>query len=114
MLNQQECLALKLIFRGSDDISKAIRERIDQAESTDWEETGVGFYSSIHLKPPLEKIPNIRMWEYNFYYPELPHGGSYMCTFIGKDKLELEAVAFGGADWPYPTDSNKFEEIGVD
>ncbi|WP_189473112.1 hypothetical protein [Litchfieldella qijiaojingensis] len=112
MLRQQEKLALELIFRGKDKLCSEINEQIGGAESVGWEETGVGFYSTILLKSPLSEIPHVRMWEYNFSHPDFPHGGSYMCTIISESELELEAVAFGGADWPNPNDSKLFEEIG--
>ncbi|EHV9834101.1 hypothetical protein AB3A53_000207 [Vibrio vulnificus] len=111
MLRQQETLALKLIFRSENELSKAIKERIDEAESIDWEETGVGFYSTIRLKSPLAKVPDIHMWEYNFSHPDFPHGGSFMCTVVSENKLELEAVTLGGVDWPYPTDPVQFKEL---
>lgn len=111
MLKQQEILALKLIFHGKDELSRAINERLDKAESSDWEETGVGFYSTIKLKFPLAEVPSIRMWEYNFAHPEFPHGGSFMCTVVSKDALELEAVALGGVNWPHPTDPGQFREL---
>ncbi|WP_431689208.1 hypothetical protein [Hahella sp. NBU794] len=113
MLRQQEILALKLIFRGEDDLSQAIRVRIHEAKSFNWQETGVGFYSTIKLKPPLARAPDIRMWEYNFRHPDFPHGGSFMCSVISDNELELEAVALGGACWPYPTAPEQFKELGI-
>ncbi|KGK15417.1 hypothetical protein [Vibrio navarrensis] len=111
MLRPQEILAINLIFRSENELSKAIKERIDKAESINWEETGIGFYSKIKLKSPLAKVPDIRMWDYNFSHPNFPHGGSFMCTIVGESELELEAVAFGGVDWPYPMDAEQFEEL---
>lgn len=111
MLRQQETLALELIFRGEDKLSKAVRARINEAESIDWEATGVGFYSTIKLKSPLAEVPDIRMWEYNFNHPDFPHGGSFMCTVVSESELELEAVTLGGADWPNPTDPTLFKEL---
>lgn len=111
MLNKQEVLGLNLIFSGDDELSRAINERMNDAESIDWEETGVGFYSTIKLKSPLINVPDIRMWEYNFSHPDFPHGGSFMCTIVSENELELEAVTFGGANWPYPTDPSFFKEL---
>ncbi|GGK09059.1 hypothetical protein GCM10007426_41580 [Alloalcanivorax dieselolei] len=111
MLRNQEVIALELIFRGADFLSEEIKERIEGAHSVDWEETGVGFYSKIKLGRPLSKVPDVRMWEYNFSHPDFPYGGSYMCVVIGEYDLELEGVALGGADWPNPSDSSLFREL---
>ena len=111
MLRNQEILALELIFRGDDDLSIAIREKINEAESVDWEETGVGFYSKIRMNSLLGELPDVRMWEYNFSHPKFPHGGSFMCTIISESELELEAVAFGGANWPYLNSIEEFKEL---
>ncbi|MCX2832922.1 hypothetical protein OQJ64_15205 [Microbulbifer thermotolerans] len=111
MLSQQETLALGLVFRGEDKFSEAVRERIKEAESIDWEATGVGFCSTIKLKSPLAELPDIRMWEFNFSHPDFPHGGSFMCTVVSESELELEAVTLGGADWPNPTDPALFKEL---
>ncbi|OZG73375.1 hypothetical protein BTA51_10120 [Hahella sp. CCB-MM4] len=111
MLRQQEILAIKLVFRNESEISTAIRERINEAVSIDWEETRVGFFSTIKLKSPLTELPSIHMWEFNFSHPDFPHGGSYMCTIVSDTELELEAVSLGGADWPYPENPELFKEL---
>ena len=111
MLNQQETLALEMIFRGKDKLSCNILERIRNAKSIEGEETGVGFFSVIELNSPLDEVPEIRMYEYNFNHPNFPHGGSYMCVIVSKSELELEAVTLGGTHWPNPIGDNLFEEI---
>lgn len=111
MLCEQEVLALELIFRSDDELSAAIKQRIEGAESVDREKTGVGFFSKIKLRLPLDNIPEIRMWDYNFSHPDFPHGGSFMCSVVSENELELEAVAFGGAHWPNPSSLAKFEEL---
>lgn len=111
MLRQQEILALEVIFQGADNLSRAIRERISEAESFDWEETGVGFYSTIKLKEPLVEVPDIRMWSYAFEHPDFPYGGVFDCMIVNENELELEGVALGGADWPYPTNPDQFKEL---
>lgn len=111
MLRQQEVLALELIFRDESILSRSIREQLAEAKGVNWEETGVGFYSTIKLGSPLKEMPNIRMWEFNFNHPDFPYGGSFMCTIVKECELELEAVTLGGANWPNPTDLTSFEEI---
>lgn len=111
MLRQQEILALKLVFRGGDKLSVAVRDRINEATSFDWEETGVGFYSTIKLKQPLDQVPDIRMWSYAFEHPDFPNGGVFNCMIVGADEIELEGVTLGGDSWPYPTNYDKFKEI---
>jgi len=111
MLRQDEILALELIFRGEDKLSLAIRKRIGEAESINREETGVGFYSTIKLKSPLVEVPGIRMYDYNFNHPDFPYGGSFICAVVSVYELELEAVTFGGADWPYPIAPTLFKDL---
>ncbi len=111
MLRQQEILALKQIFRDGNKLSSAIKDRIDEAVSIDWEETGVGFYSTIRLNVPLDKLPDVRMWEYNFSHPDFPYGGSFMCTVVSESELELEAVTLGGAAWPRHMDPEQLREL---
>lgn len=88
-----------------------MRDKIRDAESVRWENTGVGFFSTIKLNSPIPVIPTMRMWQYNFRHPDFPHGGSYMCYIVDDQELELEAVTFGGADWPNPSDPNDFDDL---
>jgi hypothetical protein len=111
VLRQQEIIAIELLFQGPDRLSQEIRERICSAESINWEETGVGFYSTIKFKKALSELPNIPMSSYAFKHPEYPHGGVFNCMFVNNCELELEGVALGGARWPNPDSIEKFEEL---
>lgn len=111
MLNQQDKLALEMIFNNDSQLCTDIKKRIYGAVSINREETGSGFYSTIKLTPPLHNIPDIKMWEFNFKHPNFPDGGSYMCSIVNEFKLELEAVTLGGAVWPNPDNANLFEEL---
>lgn len=111
MLNQQDIVALNMIFSGTNKLSSEIRKRIHSAINISREETGVGFYSTIKLELPLIEVPEVRMWEYNFSHPYFPNGGSYMCTIVNESELELEAVTLGGANWPNPIDTSLFKEL---
>lgn len=111
MLRQQEILALELIFRSEDKLSRAIRDRMNEAESINWEETGVGFYSTIKLNKSIDEIPDVRMWSYAFEHSDFPCGGVFNCMIVNENELELEGIALGGADWPNPTDPNLFKEL---
>ena len=111
MLHTQDKLALEMIFRDSSELSSEIKQSLNGADSTNREETGVGFYSTIKLGSPLVEVPDIKMWEFNFSHPSFPDGGSYMCTVVSENELELEAVTLGGANWPSPTDQTLFEEL---
>lgn len=111
MLRQQEILALELIFRGEDKLSRAIKKCIGEAESVGWEETGVGFCSTIKLNNPLSEIPEVRMWSYAFDHPDFPFGGVFNCMIINENEIELEGVTLGGIDWPYPIDPRFFSDI---
>ncbi len=111
MLKQQEILALSLIFRGDDLLCKEMRERIHGATSTNWEETGVGFYSTIKLPQPLSEMPELCIQDYSFKHPDFMHGGLFICTIVEKDLLELEAVTLGGQDWPYPENIEDFSDL---
>lgn len=111
MLHTQDKLAIEIIFRDSNELSSEIKSRLKHAESTNREETGVGFYSTIKLNSPLKKVPDIKMWEFNFSHPSFPDGGSYMCTIVSENEFELEAVTLGGADWPNPNDPTLFKEL---
>ena len=110
-LEQQETLALEMIFRGTSGLSDEIKKRMKDAKVLDRDMTGVGFYSTIKLESPLDEVPEIRMWEYNFKHPDFPYGGSYMCTIVNNSELELEAVTLGGANWPNPVGPELFEEL---
>lgn len=110
-LNTQEVIALEHIFHASNYLSKEIRARIESSTVTKREFTGVGFYSTINLIPPLEVLPSLRMWEFNFRHPAFPHGGSFMCSFKNIESIEIEAVALGGAEWPGHIDPTKFAEL---
>ncbi len=100
-----------MIFRNKNILGITVKELIDQAISSNYDDTGVGFYSTVELKTPLKKIPDIKMWEYNFNHPKFSYGGSFMCTIINESQLELEAVAFGGDNWPTKIDPSQFEEL---
>ena len=106
----QYVIALKLIFCDSDDLSIAMRNRINKATLLDHEDTGVGFYSTIKFSPPLEELPEVRIREFNFEHPAFPHGGSFMCWFIDANTIEIEAVTLGGANWPDHYDPDSFSE----
>ena len=110
MLPEQDEIALRMIFRDQSVFSLEMVKRIGSAVSLERQETGVGFYSTIKLNPPLSQIPDVKMWEFNFSHPEFPHGGSYMCSVLDDATVELEAVTFGGEKWPSPKMSNLFIE----
>lgn len=110
-LDPQDMIALKLIFSGSDALSTTVRNRIDGATLLDRERTGVGFFSTIKISPPLDALPEVKLREFNFEHPAFPHGGSFMCWFITEDTLEIEAVTLGGADWPDNFDPDLFSEL---
>ena len=111
MLHNQDKLALDMIFRDNSPLSSEIKKLLNGAMSTNREETGVGFYSTIKLDIPLEQVPNIKMWQFTFTHPSFPEGGNYMCSIVSEDELELEAVTLGGADWPNPTSQKLFGEL---
>lgn len=111
MLRQQVILGLEMVFRDSSALSSEIKERIADAEGISWEETGVGFFSTVRLKRPLSSVPEISMWDYAFEHPDFPFGGTYNCVIASDNELELEGVTLGGTDWPFPTEKEKFREI---
>jgi hypothetical protein len=110
-LTARERLALKLIFAGSDDLSREVRKRIHDSTVVDRDESGVGFFATIRFDHPLERIPAVRMREFNFKHPAFPYGGSFMCRFENAQSVELEAVTFGGAQWPRHLDESLFTEL---
>ena len=111
MLDFQDEIALMNIFRGSRPIDLEIRDRLISSVSIDRKDTGVGFYSTIKLHPPLGTVPDVKMWELNFTSSKLPSGGSFMCTIVDEGTLELEAVALAGARWPCLDTADQFDEI---
>ena len=112
MLQQQDILALNMIIKENEgDFCLEIKKRIKDLTCVAREETGVGFYSSIKLIPPLETVPEVKLYEFNFNHPDFPHGGSYMCWILNEHEMELEAVTFGGTDWPNPIDPVLFESL---
>jgi hypothetical protein len=113
MLNFQDEIALRNVFRGSRPIDREICDRLVSSVSIEHQDTGVGFYSTIGILPPLSSVPDVRMWELNFISPKFLHGGSYMCTVINETTLELEAVAFGGEKWPHLDMADQLNEIGI-
>ena len=108
-----EELALQMIFRGQDELSIEMRNRIESAEVLSREHTDIGFFANIKLVPHLSMVPEIRIREFNFDHPAFPYGGSYMCWFDSPDLIEIEAVTLGGVNWPNIVDHNLFSEIGI-
>ena len=107
-----EFAALLLIFRGSDVTSVAIRDRFRQLIILQRKSTGVGFFLNVWMPLPIEVVPEMRMWEFNFKHPAFPLGGSFMCTIENKNTLELEGVTLGDAKWPRVVDLNVFVPLG--
>lgn len=99
-LDEQEILAIRIVFHDNTVVSQNILELLDSATVIEREKTGVGFYSTIRLSKPLVDIPNIRIREFNFEHPEFLNGGSYMCWFVDSSTIEIEAVTLGEEDWP--------------
>jgi hypothetical protein len=100
MLLHNDEVAIRKIFRGSTPVELEIGSRIESFESIEYVDTGVGFYSTVRVDPPLRAVPEIKMWELNFTNSKFPHGGSLMCSILDASTLKLEGVAFGGAAWP--------------
>lgn len=110
-LESHELHAIQLIFRESDPVSAEVRDRVAGAAVLQREYTGVGFFSTIRLPRPVQTMPEVRIREFNFSHPAFPYGGSFMCMFESADSLEIEAVAFGGAEWPKEMDMSAFSEL---
>jgi hypothetical protein len=108
MLHEQDKVALQVLFRGSDPLSRAIASRIATARSHDRDENPSGFYSSIVLAQPLDELSGDLVREVRFRHPQFPNGGSYMCSIVSATELDVEAEAAGGAPWPNPTDPAQF------
>ena len=96
-----------------DKISNKILGQLDKIKVTNREETGVGFYTLIELSCPLGESPKEIMHEYNFNHPNFEHGGSFMCSILNETTVEIEAVSFGGTEWPYSLNFHEkdFSEI---
>jgi hypothetical protein len=108
-LTAEEKFALRMIFRGLDAISTAVRVQVDTMKVTDRKMTGVGFFTTIHLMMALNNITQYQ-WDWNFEHKALNYGGSFMCWFDGVNVIELEAVTFDG-NWPSYFDQNDFKEM---
>jgi hypothetical protein len=108
LLKAEERFALRMLFRGSDATSVAVRAQLETSQVVDRKETGVGFFTSIRLTAPLP-ITTQHQWDWNFEHCHLSHGGSFMCWISDASLLELEAVAHNGV-WPDSFDPDDFRE----
>lgn len=111
MIGKQESLAIDIIFRENNEISNEIRKQIKSAQTIDFEITGPGFYATINFARKLTKIPNFKIWTVSFEHPSFLNGGTYNCTFLDENQIEIEGVTFGGQNWPNPENKNKFENL---
>lgn len=109
-LTAVELFALRMLFRGSDMTSTAMRDRLNTSEVITRKATGVGFFTTIRLTIPLPSGVQ-RQWDWNFEHRHLSHGGSFMCWLDNSDVLELEAVTYNG-DWPEHFDPDDFTGAG--
>lgn len=110
MLNDQETKALELIFNGTLPIEVEMRRRIQCLKIIVREATGVGFYTTMRLTPPLDTLPDVLVKDITFNHPSFRYGGKFMCWFISNREIELEAVTLGGSIlWPSAIDFDLLE-----
>jgi hypothetical protein len=109
-LEPVDVFALRMVFRGDDPLSIAVRKGIEGADVIARSATGVGFFATINMGAALPDSDRA-MWEWNFTHRQLLHGGSFICWRTGPAELELEAVSFYG-DWPPNFEATDFAQLG--
>ncbi len=108
-LNELERFALEMLFKDSALFYRAIQENLATATVIEREFTGVGFFSTIQFLEPLPDLLSSPQRDWNFLYPGMSHGGSFMGWRESDNTIGLEGVSHIGA-WPTETDVAKFSK----
>ena len=111
MLNSEINEAIRLVFRQEDALSRQIIGLLLHAKCIEKEETGIGYYATILFDNPVIGVEIPCMRDFNFSHPRFLYGGTFICTLLSVNKLELEAVSFGGELWPKKLNVEEFEPL---
>ena len=96
-LLDEERFALAFTLSGS---SIDLDALLINADVTERNRTGVGFFTTIKLHSSLsERDTRSTYWERNFEHKNMPYGGCFMVRLTDSNVIEIEAVAFESC-WP--------------
>lgn len=102
---------MQLLFSREDALDKNMLSRLSTSSVLEREATGVGFYCTLKFAQPLDDMPELLARDFSFNHPAFRYGGAFHCFFLERDIVELEAVAFGGRQWPSDLALTDFAEM---